>query len=244
MATINERDVRSDTIRVRQAANRGHAKYDWLDTWHTFSFDTYYDPAHMGFRVLRVINEDRVEPGRGFGMHGHRDMEIITYVLEGALEHRDSLGTGSVLRPGEFQRMSAGTGIRHSEFNPSATEPVHLYQIWLLPNQKGLRPSYEQKAFSESERRGRLRLVASPEAEDGSLLIHQDARIYLSTLEARQEVRHELQLGRGAWLQVLRGALVVNGQVLATSDGAAVSNETDLAIRAVEPAEVMLFDLP
>ena len=184
MSAINELGVQPGTIRVRRAAERGHALYDWLDTWHTFSFDTYYDPSHMGFRSLRVINEDRVEPGKGFGMHGHRDMEIITYVLEGALEHRDSLGTGSVLRPGEFQRMSAGTGIRHSEFNPSETKPVHLYQIWLLPGERGLRPSYEQKAFSEVERRGRLRLVASPDAQDGSLLIHQDARVYLSTLDA------------------------------------------------------------
>lgn len=244
MTTINEQNVRSETLRVRRAAERGHAKYDWLDTWHTFSFDTYYDPAHMGFRALRVINEDRVRPGEGFGMHGHRDMEIITCVLEGALEHRDSLGTGSVLRPGEFQRMSAGTGIRHSEFNPSSAEPVHLYQIWLLPNQKGLRPSYEQKAFGEEERWGRLRLVASPDARDGSLLIHQDARVYLSTLAADEEVWHELQPGRSAWLQVLRGEVVLNGQSLGTSDGAAVNDEISLAIRATEPAEVMLFDLP
>ena len=244
MATINEPSVRTETIRVRQAAERGHAKYDWLDTWHTFSFDTYYDPAHMGFRALRVINEDRVQPGTGFGMHGHRDMEIITYVLEGALEHRDSLGTGSVLPPGEFQRMSAGTGIRHSEFNPSRTEPVHLYQIWLLPNEEGLQPSYEQKSFSEAERQGRLRLVASPDAQDGSLLIHQDARVYLSTLNADQEIRQNLQPGRHAWLQVLRGAVELNGQALATSDGAAVSNDTSLVIWATEPAEVMLFDLP
>lgn len=244
MSTIDEVNVRPEAIHVRRAAERGHALYDWLDTWHTFSFDTYYDPAHMGFRVLRVMNEDRVQPGQGFGMHGHRDMEIITYVLEGALEHRDSLGTGSTLRPGEFQRMSAGTGIRHSEFNPSPTEPVHLYQIWLLPDQKGLPPSYEQKAFSEEERRGRLRLVASPNAQEGSLLIHQDARVYLSTLDANQEVRYTLRPGRSAWLQVLRGAVTLNGEPLATSDGAAVSNEGDLAIRANEPAEVMLFDLP
>src|SRR5512143_3324901 len=158
-------------ITVRRSGDRGHFDHGWLDTRHTFSFADYRDPAHMGFRSLRVMNEDRVQPGQGFGMHGHRDMEIITYVLQGALEHRDSLGTGSVLRPGEFQRMSAGTGIRHSEFNPSSTEPVHLYQIWLLPDEKGLRPSYEQKSFSEDERRGRLRLVASPDAEDGSLLI-------------------------------------------------------------------------
>jgi quercetin 2,3-dioxygenase len=244
MATISDQDVRAETIRVRRAAERGHANYDWLDTWHTFSFDTYYDPAHMGFRSLRVINEDRVQPGKGFGMHGHRDMEIITYVLEGALEHGDSMGNGSVLRPGEFQRMSAGTGIRHSEFNPSPTEPVHLYQIWLLPNQKGLRPSYEQKAFSEAERRGRLRLVASPDAQDGSLLIHQDARVYLSTLEAGQEVSHELQPGRSAWLQVPRGSVALNGQSLGTSDGAAVSHQTRLSIRGGETSEIVLFDLP
>ena len=244
MSTINEWNVRPETIRVRRAAERGHAQYDWLDTWHTFSFNTYYDPAQMGFRALRVINEDRVQPGEGFGMHGHRDMEIITYVLEGALEHRDSLGTGAVLRPGEFQRMSAGTGIRHSELNPSPTEPVHLYQIWLLPNQKDLRPSYQQKSFPEVERRGRLRLVASPDAKDGSLLIHQDAEVYLATLDVDQQVRHELPLGRHAWLQVLRGSVVLNGQSLGTSDGAAVSGQTSLSIQATESSEVMLFDLP
>ncbi len=243
MATIHEPNVRAESIRVRRAAERGHARYDWLDTWHTFSFDTYYDPAHMSFRSLRVINEDRVQPGKGFGMHGHRDMEIITYVLEGALEHRDSLGTGSVLRPGEFQRMSAGTGIRHSEFNPSPTEPVHLYQIWLLPEQKGLAPSYEQKAFPEAERRGRLRLVASPDAQDGSLLIHQDARVYLSTLDADQEIEHELKPGRHAWLQVLRGSVALNGQLLETSDGAAITGERAVSVRATAPSEIMLFDL-
>ncbi|MEN6497597.1 MAG: pirin family protein [Thermoguttaceae bacterium] len=244
MSTINEVNVRPGAIHVRRAAERGHALYDWLDTWHTFSFDTYYDPAHMGFRMLRVMNEDRVQPGQGFGLHGHRDMEIITYVLEGALAHRDSLGTGAVLCPGEFQRMSAGTGIRHSEFNPSPTEPVHLYQIWLFPNQKGLPPSYEQKAFPEEERRGRLRLVASPTAEEGSLLTHQDARVYLATLDTDQEVRHELPTGRHAWLQVLRGSVELNGNWLKTSDGAAVSNATVCTIRAKEPSEVMLFDLP
>jgi redox-sensitive bicupin YhaK (pirin superfamily) len=244
MATIREQELQSGRIRVRQAAQRGHARYDWLDTWHTFSFDTYYDPAQMGFHSLRVINEDRVEPGKGFGMHGHRDMEIITYVLEGALEHRDSLGTGSVLRPGEFQRMSAGTGIRHSEFNPSSTDPVHLYQIWLLPNEKGLAPSYEQKAFLDAERRGRLRLVASPDAHDGSLRIHQDARVYLATLDSGQEVQHALPAGRGAWLQILRGSVNLSDQLLATSDGAAVSGAAVLSIHAREASEVMLFDLP
>jgi redox-sensitive bicupin YhaK (pirin superfamily) len=197
----------------------------------------------MGFRALRVINEDRVQPGEGFGMHGHQDMEIITYVLEGALEHRDSLGTGSVLRPGEFQRMSAGTGIRHSEFNPSPSEPVHLYQIWLLPNEKGLAPSYEQKAFAEQERQNRLRLVASPDAQDGSLLIHQDARVYLATLDADQEVRHELQPSRRAWLQVLRGAVVINGQSLGPSDGVAISGTEAVAVRATVSSELLLFDM-
>ena len=243
MTTIIEQNMKTETVRVRRATERGHANYDWLDTWHTFSFNTYYDPAHMGFRSLRVINEDRVQPGKGFGMHGHQDMEIITYVLEGALEHQDSLETGSTLLPGEFQRMSAGTGIWHSEFNPSPTEPVHLYQIWLLPNQKGLPPSYEQKAFPEDERRGRLRLVASPDAQNGSLLIHQEARIYLSTLNSDQEIRHELQPGRSAWLQVLRGSVALNGEALGTSDGAAVTDESTVAVRATVPSEILLFDL-
>jgi quercetin 2,3-dioxygenase len=243
MSTINELNVQSGTIRVRRAAQRGHAAYDWLDTWHTFSFDTYYDPAQMGFRALRVINEDRVQPGEGFGMHGHQDMEIITYVLEGALAHRDSLGTGSVLRVGELQHMTAGTGIRHSEFNPSSVEPVHLYQIWLLPGRTGLSPSYEQKTFPETEKRGHLRLVASPDAQDGSLLIHQDVRLYLASLETGNEVRHALGRDRHAWLQVLRGSVELDGHRLQTSDGAAVSDAALLSIRAGEPAEVMLFDL-
>jgi quercetin 2,3-dioxygenase len=243
MSAISEVEIRSKNVRLRRAADRGHAQYDWLDTWHTFSFDTYYDPAQMGFRSLRVINEDRVQPGEGFGMHGHRDMEIITYVLEGALEHRDSLGTGSVLHAGELQHMTAGIGIRHSEFNPSSTEPVHLYQIWLLPEKKGLLPSYEQKRFPEAGKQGRFQLVASPSAQDGSLLIHQDARVYLSLLETGQEVGYELQPGRHAWLQVLRGTVDLNGQTFAASDGAAVSGDTVLTIRANEASEVMLFDL-
>jgi quercetin 2,3-dioxygenase len=243
MSAIGELEVHSKSIRVRRAAERGHVRHDWLDTWHTFSFDTYYDPAQMGFRSLRVINEDRVQPGKGFGMHGHRDMEIITYVLEGAVEHRDSMGTGSVLRAGEFQHMTAGSGIRHSEFNSSSTEPLHLYQIWLLPGKKGLTPSYDQKTFPEAEKQGCFRLVASPDAQDGSLLIHQDARVYLSSLAASQEVRYELLPGRHAWLQVLRGAVDLNGRTLAVSDGAAVSNARELTIRANEASEVMLFDL-
>lgn len=230
-------------MRIRKAHERGHADHGWLDTSHTFSFADYHDPAQMGFRTLRVINEDRVQPGQGFGMHGHRDMEIITYVLEGALEHKDSMGNGSILRPGEFQRMSAGSGIRHSEFNPSATEPVHLYQIWLLPRSKGIQPGYEQKAFAEDERRGRLRLVASPDGADGSLTIHQDAFVYLSSLSAGEKVGHEIKSGRYAWLQVLRGRVNVNGTVLETSDGAAISEEPRVVVAGEEPAEVMLFDM-
>jgi redox-sensitive bicupin YhaK (pirin superfamily) len=230
-------------IQVRKAAERGHFDHGWLNTHHTFSFADYHDPDHMGFRSLRVINDDHVQPGQGFGMHGHRDMEIVTYVLSGALEHRDNLGNGSVLRPGELQRMTAGTGIRHSEFNPSDQEEVHLYQIWLLPERRGLQPGYEQKPFPEQERRGTLRLVASPTGEDGSLTIHQDARLYLSTLQAAETVSHALNPGRHAWLQVLRGRAALNGQPLAAGDGAAVSNEEDLEITGQEDADVLLFDL-
>jgi redox-sensitive bicupin YhaK (pirin superfamily) len=230
-------------IRVRKAAERGHFDHGWLDTYHTFSFGDYYDPAQMGFRSLRVINDDRVHPGQGFGMHGHRDMEIITYVLDGALAHRDSLGNGSVLRPGELQHMTAGTGVRHSEFNPADREWVHLYQIWLLPERAGLKPGYEQKAFPEEERQGALRLVASPTGERGSLTIRQDARIYLATLRAGEAVAYALNPGRHAWLQVLRGQAALNGRPLAAGDGAAVSAEEKLEIRGRDDAEVMLFDL-
>ena len=230
-------------ITIRRASDRGHANHGWLDTYHTFSFASYRDPKHVHFRALRVMNEDVVAPGQGFGTHPHDNMEIVTYVLEGALEHRDSMGNGEVLRPGEFQRMSAGTGITHSEFNPSPTMPVHLYQIWLIPQQDGIEPSYEQKRFDEVERQNRLRLVASPDAAEGSLLIHQDARIYLSSLDAGNQMTHELDAGRHAWLQVLRGQVALNGHALQTSDGAAVSNETALQIEASDDAEVMLFDL-
>jgi hypothetical protein len=231
-------------IDIRKAHDRGHAHHGWLDTWHTFSFADYQDPAHVHFRALRVMNEDRVAPGRGFGTHPHHDMEIVTYVLEGALEHQDSMGNGEVLRPGEFQRMSAGTGITHSEFNPSPTEPVHLYQIWLFPERKGITPSYEQKRFPDEGRRDRLQLVASPDAAEESLLIHQDARIYLAALGAERPVRHDLAAGRHAWLQVLRGAVTLNGQPLQTSDGAAVSDEAALTVEATtQAAELMLFDL-
>jgi len=231
-------------IQVRRAVDRGHANHGWLDTFHTFSFADYYDPQRMGFRALRVINEDRVAPGQGFGMHGHRDMEIVTYVLSGALEHKDSMGNGEVLRPGEFQRMSAGTGIRHSEFNPSTSDEVHLYQIWLLPEREGMKPSYEQKAFSHAQSPNRLVLVASPDGREGSLTIGQQARIYLAQLGAGGRVEYALRPGRAAWLQVLRGTVTVNGLPLATSDGAAIRDETALSVGSNEPAEILLFDLP
>lgn len=230
-------------LTLRQAHQRGHANHGWLDTWHTFSFSTYRDPRHMHFRSLRVMNEDIVAPGQGFGTHPHNDMEIVTYVLSGALEHKDSMGNGEVLRPGEFQRMTAGTGITHSEFNPSATEPVHLYQIWLFPERTGLTPSYEQKAFPSNGRRNQLRLVASRDAAEGSLTIHTDAKIFLAELDAGQTIRQQLQSERHAWLQVLRGSVSVNGQLLETSDGLAVSDEPSLEITARTTAELMLFDL-
>jgi len=229
-------------ITVRKAADRGHADHGWLKAAHTFSFASYQDPGHMGFRSLRVMNEDRVAPGKGFGTHPHRDMEIVTYVLEGALEHKDSMGNGEVLTPGEFQRMSAGSGIKHSEFNPSSEEPTHLYQIWLLPAEKGIEPSYEQKRFDD-QLENELRLVASPGGEEGSLTIYQDARIYLSRLDAGKSVDVDLAEGRHAWLQVLRGSVSLNGIDLKTSDGAAVSDESSLIIIAESDAEIMLFDL-
>jgi quercetin 2,3-dioxygenase len=230
-------------ITVRPAHERGHANHGWLDTLHTFSFNTYYDPAHMGFRSLRVINEDRVAPGKGFGMHPHRDMEIITYVLEGALAHQDSLGNGSVILPGDGQRMSAGTGIRHSEFNQSQADPVHLLQIWLLPEQEGLAPSYEQKSFPLEQKKGKLRVIASHDGRDGSVRIHQDVSLYVSILEPGQQVEHPLRAGRHAWLQVARGSLLLNGETLSQGDGAAVSGETKLVIKGREGSEILLFDL-
>lgn len=215
----------------------------WLDTHHTFSFGEYYDEEHMGFRSLRVINDDRVAPGRGFGTHPHRDMEILTYVMEGALEHRDSMGNGAVIRPGEVQVMSAGTGITHSEFNPSPSEPVHLLQIWFLPERKGLAPRYDQKLFSREERQGTLRLVASRDEGEGSVLIQQDAALYATLLDSGQSVGHSLREGRHAWVHVARGAITLNGVALQAGDGAAVSEETRLELTGVEPAEVLLFDL-
>ena len=230
-------------ITIRPSRQRGGGDYGWLNTRHSFSFDTYHDPKFMGFRSLRVINEDIVQPGHGFPMHPHRDMEIITYILEGALEHKDSLGTGSVIRPGDGQRMSAGRGIRHSEKNPSQTNPAHLLQIWILPERPGLEPSYEQKTFPAEEKRGKLRLIAAPSGEDGSVSIHQDAKLYVSLLEPGQEVSHQLGKGRHAWLQVAKGAVELNGNSLTQGDGAAISNEQKLTVKGRESAEILLFDL-
>jgi redox-sensitive bicupin YhaK (pirin superfamily) len=231
-------------ITIRPAAERGGGQHGWLDTRHTFSFNTYHDPRHTSFRVLRVMNEDWIAPGQGFGTHGHRDMEIVTYVLEGALAHKDSLGNGAVLRPGEFQRMTAGTGIEHSEFNPSDLEPVHLYQIWLFPDRRGLTPGYDQRAFPDHERRGRLRVVASPDGRDGSLTINQNAQVFLTTLDAEKQVTHKLSSGRHAWIQVLRGGVTLNDVSLSAGDGAAVSDEPQVTLIAPQSSEVMLFDLP
>jgi len=233
----------SMAILLRPAGERGHADHGWLDTWHTFSFSEYYDPRFMGFRSLRVINEDIVAPGRGFPTHGHRDMEIITYVLQGVLQHRDSLGTGSLIRPGDVQRMSAGTGVRHSEANPSKTEPVHLLQIWIEPARVGLEPGYEQKAFGEEDKRGRLRLVASPDGAEGSVTIHQDTRVYATLLDAGQRAVHRLAPGRQAWVHVARGSLTLDGERLAAGDGAAVSGESSVTLVGEQSAEALLFDL-
>jgi redox-sensitive bicupin YhaK (pirin superfamily) len=230
-------------IAIRPAAERGHADHGWLDTRHTFSFASYHDPRHMGFRSLRVINEDRVKPGEGFGTHAHRDMEILTWVLDGALEHKDSMGNGSVIRPGDLQRMSAGTGVTHSEFNPSPEAPVHFLQIWLLPRERGLPPGYEQKRFPPEERRGRLRLIAAGDGRDGAVTIHQAADLWTALLQPRESVRHALAPGRYAWVHVARGAVSLNGSTLGAGDGAAVSDEAALEIAGAADAEVLLFDL-
>jgi len=230
-------------ITRRGAADRGHFDFGWLDTSHTFSFGEYYDPRHMGFRTLRVINEDRVQPGHGFPTHGHRDMEIISYVLEGALQHRDSLGTGSVIKPGEVQRMSAGTGVTHSEFNPSQNELVHFLQIWIVPDRRGYEPSYEQKTIADPDKRGVLRLIAGPRGGSSAVSLHQDVRLYSVLLERDQEVVHELNAERHAWVQVARGAVTLNGQTLWQGDGAAVSAEPSLRLIGLEPSDVLVFDL-
>jgi quercetin 2,3-dioxygenase len=230
-------------ITLRPGKERGHFDHGWLDTYHTFSFSQYHDPAHMSFRSLRVINEDRVVPGAGFPPHSHRDMEIITYVLAGALAHKDSMSNHSVIRPGDVQRMSAGTGVTHSEYNASETDPVHLLQIWILPESRNLPPSYEEKVFSATEKRGRLRLVASRDGREGSVLIHQNASVYASVLDPGQSVSHALAAGRGAWLHLVSGAATVNGTMLATGDGAGIEDETALEIVATAPTELLLFDL-
>lgn len=230
-------------IKIWKANERGHADHGWLDTWHTFSFGEFYDPNRMGFRSLRVINEDWVAPGMGFGMHPHRDMEIVTYVLEGALEHKDSMGNGEVLKPGEFQHMSAGTGIRHSEFNPSATEKVHLYQIWLLPKTQGIKPTYAQKAFSVERRLDQFCLVASPTGEEGSLAIHQDAKIYLANVSAGRSLTRSIAAGRHGWVQVLRGSIRIDGKTLEPGDAAAISEQSAWTVDSPAGGELMFFDL-
>jgi redox-sensitive bicupin YhaK (pirin superfamily) len=230
-------------ITIRRSDERGGGDFGWLNSHFTFSFDQYHDPRFMGFRSLRVINEDWVQEGHGFPMHPHRDMEIITYLLEGSLEHKDSMGNGSIIRPGDGQRMSAGTGVRHSEANASKTDAAHLLQIWILPDRSGHKPGYEQKSFAEGEKRGKFRLIASPDGKDGSVTIHQDAKLYVSLLEPGQEVKHELGEGRHAWLQVAKGAVELNGKSLSQGDGAAVSEEQKLVVKGASDSEVLLFDL-
>jgi quercetin 2,3-dioxygenase len=230
-------------ITVRKSDARGHAQHGWLDTHHTFSFADYYDPAHMGFRDLRVINEDYVQPGRGFATHAHQDMEIITYVLEGALAHKDSMGNGSVIQPGDVQRMSAGTGVTHSEYNHSKTDLVHFLQIWILPERKGLEPGYEQKRFTDAEKHNQLRLIASPQGRDGSVTIHQNVDVYAAVLDARTPLVHHLRPERHAWVQVAHGSVALNDQRLEAGDGAAVTGEAAVQIAAVGAGEVVVFDL-
>jgi quercetin 2,3-dioxygenase len=230
-------------IAIRKSNDRGHADHGWLDTRFTFSFADYYDRKHEQFRTLRVMNDDRVAGGGGFPMHPHRDMEIVTYVLEGALEHRDSMGNGSVIRPGDVQYMSAGTGVTHSEFNASKQDPVHLYQIWMFPDKTGHKPAYDQKSFTAEEKRGNLRLLASPDGRDGSVKIRQDNELYATVLGAEESVRHALQPGRHAYVQVARGSVKLNGKQLDEGDGAAISAEESLELTGLKEAEVLLFDL-
>jgi redox-sensitive bicupin YhaK (pirin superfamily) len=230
-------------ITIRRSEQRGHFNHGWLDTYHTFSFADYYDERFMGFKSLRVINEDRVAPGQGFGRHGHRDMEILTYVLSGELEHRDNLGNGEVIRPGEVQYMAAGTGVEHSEFNPSKTDPVHLMQIWILPSRRGVQPRYEQRKFLTFSDAGHMTLLASPDGRDGSIKINQDALVLATGLRSGQSAKYILSTGRAAWLQILRGSVTLNGQALASGDGASISEELSLTIYANDAAEAILFDL-
>ena len=230
-------------IALRRAEDRGHFDHGWLDTYHTFSFADYYDPAHMGFRGLRVFNEDRVKPGQGFGTHPHRDMEIISYVLEGGLQHRDSMGTGSIIRPGEVQRMSAGTGVTHSEFNASRDELVHFLQIWLLPAERGIAPGYEQKAIDREKQQGRLLLVASPDGRDGSVTMHTDARLWAGLFDKGASGELALPQGRHAWVHVARGKARINGHELRAGDGAAMSDVPTVRVEGLETSEVLAFDL-
>jgi redox-sensitive bicupin YhaK (pirin superfamily) len=230
-------------IQVRPSNERGHANIGWLNSQFSFSFADYYDPKHMGFRDLRVINEDHIAPGQGFGTHPHRDMEILTWILEGELEHRDSMGSGAVIRPGELQHMTAGSGITHSEFNPSRTQPVHLLQIWILPEKRGLKPGYEQKEFPDAELAGNFQLLAAHDGRDGALRIHQDSELYVARMKSGGTASHELKSGRHAWAQVARGAVTLNGKALGPGDGAAISGEERLNFAAIANSEVLLFDL-
>jgi redox-sensitive bicupin YhaK (pirin superfamily) len=230
-------------IALRRAAERGHAEHGWLDSWHSFSFADYYDPEHMQFHALRVINEDRVEPGRGFGTHSHRDMEIISYVLEGSLAHKDSMGNGSVIRPGSVQRMSAGTGIQHSEFNASSNEQVHFLQIWFMPNVTGIPPGYEEKYFDETEKRGVLRLVASPDGSDGAVKIHADARMFAGLVNAGERIGHPIAKDCSLYVHVARGSVLLNGIPLQAGDAAMLTGESHLVVDQGEKAEVLVFEL-
>ncbi len=230
-------------ITVRKAEERGHFNHGWLDTYHTFSFDRYYDPEQVSFGSLRVINEDRVAPDHGFPTHSHRDMEIITYILEGGLAHKDSMGNGSIIRPGEVQRMTAGTGVAHSEANPSADAPLHLLQIWIMPNAQGLQPGYEQKMFADDLKQGKLCLIASGDGRDGSVTINQDADVYATQLDAGQAVTHGVGRKRKAWVQVARGGVTLNGVDLKQGDGAAISDESEIEVTGREPSEILLFDM-
>lgn len=228
---------------IRPSEERGAANFGWLDSKHSFSFGQYLDPNHMGFGPLRVINEDRVAPGAGFGTHGHADMEIISVVLDGALEHKDSMGKSAVIRPGEVQIMSAGTGVRHSEYNASQTDPVHFLQIWIVPEREGLRPSYEQKAFAETERQDKLRLLGSRDGRDGSITIHRNVDLYGATLQAGKALEHDIATGRGIWVQMIRGSLSANGSDLKTGDGLAVANTPLITLNATDDAEFLMFDM-
>ncbi|XXR55726.1 pirin family protein [Sorangium sp. So ce385] len=233
----------TSSMQLRRSSERGYADHGWLKSFHTFSFADYQDPAHMGFRALRVINDDRVAPARGFGTHPHQNMEIITYVLEGEVAHRDSMGNGSIIRPGEVQRMSAGTGVYHSEMNPSKTGETHLLQIWIIPDRRGYPPSYEQKAFSKEERQGKLRLVASQDGRDGSVTVHQDVSLFAGLFAQGEEARYELPAGRSAWVHVARGSVELNGTLLEAGDAAAIGAGGALHLVGKDAGEVLLFDL-